>query len=817
IFRWDYPDNQLVTYDLLLVKADNPEDDPGSALNSPNDENIFLQITLENQTSYQFTGPPQAAKQLEPGTYFWMVTAHAPLMFVDEFTPALSPPFTFRYGQALEGELELESPIGGVTINSPTPTLEWTFPPAEGIRFDIEVYQDEWEVGEKFGEIEYTPMGGGNNDRWSYRYGTGFNERALEPGTYWWGGHATATINGQETSTESVTPAEFVYQPVPPNVQLLDPERNARIRDASQRFSWELTGAQANNPDVIIGFELVNRDENNTILSVNSDENRVLFQPPTGIPISIQPIIPLEIDNSYEWTVTATLGDASMDATGRFSYPIPQPPTVELLSPTGDIETSRPWFNWRLSGNEANNPDVVIEFLLTDPDNNELLSVRSDEDRNLFQPPTGIPTSLQPSQPLVMNSYIPSHWSVTAYLGFNQNDANGTFTYPYPDLILIQPGDRSPVVVPRPTFEWGWSRPLPDNTGITGYRLVIRPPNGMPVERRNIQGNVTRFEYPEDLVPGRYNWDVTAETRYGEVAFSEEGTFSYDPDEDPDLTLRLVTPEDNRSFESVPSFGWSFPFWPDEYTAEFTFIVTGDDVITRTLGSNIRSYTWDGDPFPPGEYSWDVDVTLVRNEYDDEHQQLMSEEGGWTFTIRPQELPPLQLTLTAPENEITVDNGNPTLSWAFPELPDGYSLGFSLSITGANDFSFPVDLDGALREYTYGGENIDPLLPGQYSWTVSAIVAAPDEDPEQFTPENSWTFTVPEAPPIDPNSPLGLLIAALRGKTAEELQSALIEAFGGGGALQNIRMNGQLIDMDELMVILQEEDIEIVLIGGGGQ
>ncbi|MDP8228786.1 MAG: hypothetical protein P9M15_04975, partial [Candidatus Electryoneaceae bacterium] len=94
IFRWDYPDNRLVTYDLLLVKADDPNDNPASALSSPNEDNIFLQITLENQTSYQFTGPPQAVKQLEPGTYFWMVTAHAPLMFVDEFTPALSPPFT---------------------------------------------------------------------------------------------------------------------------------------------------------------------------------------------------------------------------------------------------------------------------------------------------------------------------------------------------------------------------------------------------------------------------------------------------------------------------------------------------------------------------------------------------------------------------------------------------------------------------------------------------------------------------------------------------------------------------------------------------
>jgi len=106
-FSWLFPVNKGIIFNLNLVKADSTNT-PNSAL-EPEYPWIFTSIDLPVAdwqvggflSSHSYTGILNE-KPLEPGTYYWVITAKVPTMFPDQYKEVLSPIYSFVY-----------SPLGG--------------------------------------------------------------------------------------------------------------------------------------------------------------------------------------------------------------------------------------------------------------------------------------------------------------------------------------------------------------------------------------------------------------------------------------------------------------------------------------------------------------------------------------------------------------------------------------------------------------------------------------------------------------------------------------------------------------------------------
>ncbi|MCF7811956.1 hypothetical protein K9N50_13330 [bacterium] len=337
-FSWSCPRNpdvgfhlELVGHVILRANQDwivQEEDiDPSTALDFANDFTRFLDTTfvagpgaMGELTSYPYRGTG-GERPLEKGrTYFWRVTAQIPSFINEQVVEVESTPYAFSFGP----RAEIIGPVDGDLMEN-SPTFLWYFPPLPDLRFEIEVVKGEFSSGMHWATIEIDP-GGIEREQWSYSYGSGFNDEALEPGLYSWKITAFYSSEGDDKTAESV-PREFTF--IPPLVEL-SPYDTVNVSKPTFVWSYPWTVPVSK-----------------FALEVYRDGAEFVSMDVSGIQRSIPLSEPLDMGGDYQWRIVAVASD-DWEQAGDWIQIHYRKPNLVLNEPQngGVVFSSTPTFRW---------------------------------------------------------------------------------------------------------------------------------------------------------------------------------------------------------------------------------------------------------------------------------------------------------------------------------------------------------------------------------------------------------------------------------------------------------------------------------------
>lgn len=496
--------------------------DPSTALDFANEYTRFLDINISlgpdargDYTEFTY-GSRGDERQLEKGrTYFWRVTGLIPSLISGQTVEVESSPFTFSYGPTAEilgpnNQDEME-------IN---PTFLWVFPPLGDLQFQIIVVKGDFENGTHWSTIDID-AGGLEREQWSHTYGTGFNERALEPGMYSWQIIATYAAEGEEKTTESIV-REFTFSPP---LELLAPLDT--VSTSRPTFVWSFPYSV---PVANFLLEVLEDDEIFTSIDVASIQR--------SIPLNRS----LDMGFDYQWRIKAvTSDDYEMESDlADFHFARPDLVLQEPLS-NGVIFNETPLFRWGwtspLQVESSASYSIAVSQMLSESDS----VVFADVDLQ------GSPTSWTYSgDSLQAGDYI-YKWQIEARVTlpsnreFTQVRAN-TFTYQtdpevvQPILTLLEPEDDDVLEI-TPVFRWSFSQ-LPEDYHLEFQLTVIPDSADATPEIIELEGDQREYTYDSEALTEStsYKWHVLA--GYGpseepplEEISSDTLTFTYQPSE----------------------------------------------------------------------------------------------------------------------------------------------------------------------------------------------------------------------------------------------------------------------------------------------
>jgi len=337
IFGWSFPRAGGVAFNLKLVSAPDGAN-PSTALDFATDETIFMDTTFTlmpgasgETTTLNYTGTGNQRPLERNLTYYWRIIAKVPVMMGGYPIEIESPAYAFSYGDPIVDIITIKEPYDG-EIFSTNPVIQWDFPTLPELEFKINVYKDGYEIGEQFSTVSKIPDPFESSTR-RHAYGSGVNDRKLEPGNYFFRVYAKFIISGQNRTAESEI-VRFVYQAKPVKLALVSPSNGERIDNAWPSFSWSFP------PTVPVRKWLFTIQEGQNVIVTQELEGYVReFKTPRLIPPG----------GKYRWGVSAVLegeGDSTIDGGwSKFEYPVPH---VLLTGPTNSeiIYTNKPSFTW---------------------------------------------------------------------------------------------------------------------------------------------------------------------------------------------------------------------------------------------------------------------------------------------------------------------------------------------------------------------------------------------------------------------------------------------------------------------------------------
>lgn len=480
IFGWSFPRSTGVEFNLKLVTAAEGAN-PSTALDFATEENTFLDTTFVlppgvsgETTTFNYIGVGNQRPLERNLTYYWRVLASVPVVMGGYKIPVESPAYAFSYGDPVVDFITVSQPYDGesFTVN---PVIAWYFPSLPNLEFKINVYKDGYEIGEQFSTTAIIPDPfEGSNRR--YLYGSGVNDRKLEPGNYYFKIYADFVIGGQHRTAESDV-IRFVYQAKPIKLSLVSPSNGERIDNAWPSFKWEYP------PTVPVQRWLFKITEADQVMVEETLEGFVReFKTPRLLPPG----------GKYRWGVTAVLeGDSMVDGGWvRFEYPVPH---VVLTGPSSgeDIYTNTPTFSWEFPEMPA---DANLQFpiSISTKQSGVVTGTTVRVGRSWKYPGT---PELQPGIPYVW------HVRATFKLGDNEYDVPSReymFTIKSDEAIdsaaiaksfRWEEPSQNAVVDKAPTFRWSFLQ-LPDKYD-PNFELVVKPANlpDDPGEQFKTKGN----------------------------------------------------------------------------------------------------------------------------------------------------------------------------------------------------------------------------------------------------------------------------------------------------------------------------------------
>ena len=408
-------------------------------------------------------------------------------------------------------------------------------------------------------------------------------------------------------------------------------------------------------------------------------------------------------------------------------------------------------------------------------------------------------------------------WKITAIFitpdGQEMSIASNIRSFTYTaEVLLTQPSDNAVIDYDIPRFSWEF--PVIVNVERFLLEVFREGEEFEPFRSKVVSGFDRSTTLDEPLLPGyNYFWKVKAVLPDESELESAISNFSF-----PMPELIGLSPDDNGFvYTDVPLFSWiwSFPL-PQEYRTEYSVVVAEAHETHVPLGSAIlsdqTSWRYEGSPLEPDNtYRWSVDATVT---LPSDNEQTDGFEAVFQYLVSPPS--EALIPLISPDDEATVTRLNPTFIWGFPRYPDDWQVEFVLTITPTpeGEDAISTTVSGNRRTFTYDGPPLQP--DSTYGWMVSAHVTGPEGDTDQFDSDTRiFTYGYMALEEVEEETPQSRLLASLRGVLPQELILAIAQALSGDIEIIAIRIDGETVDLDGLILFLQQENIEVVLVSPG--
>jgi hypothetical protein len=526
-FTWSCPRNpdvgfhlELVGHVILRANQDwivQEEDiDPSTALDFANDFTRFLDTTfaagpgaMGELTSYPYRGTG-GERPLEKGrTYFWRVTAEIPSFINEEIVEVESTPYAFSFGP----RAEILGPVNNDQMES-SPTFLWYFPPMPDLHFTIEILKGDGSIWSPWSEVEIDP-GGIEREQWSYSYGSGFNDRDLEPGLYSWKIIASYSADGDDKTAESV-PRSFTF--IPPLIAL-SPYDSVTVSKPTfvWSFPWSVPVAKF-------------------VLEIQRNGAEFVAKDVSGIQRSIPLSEPLDMGGDYQWRISAVASDDWQQSSDWIQIHFRKPNLVINEPQNGGVVFSAtPTFRWGWTSplQAEASAEYNLNVFRTQDD-----EVTTFADVNI----SGSSTSW-----IYIGDALPADgefidWQLEARVTLPSGDEftqvrNSRFIYEIddddiiPTLSLVEP-ENGDTLTSIPVLSWSISQ-LPDNYSLEFALTVIPDTIDAVAEVFELDRNQRTFVYHTEALNDNvvYLWNMLA--KYSppespiEEVFSETRRFTY--------------------------------------------------------------------------------------------------------------------------------------------------------------------------------------------------------------------------------------------------------------------------------------------------
>ncbi|NQU05621.1 MAG: hypothetical protein HQ568_05970 [Calditrichaeota bacterium] len=517
---WSCPRNPGVAFHLELVghvmlRANEDwifqeeEIDPSTALDFVNDFTRFLDTTFTagpgargELTSYPYRGTG-GERPLEKGrTYFWRVTAEIPSFIDEEIVPIESTPYTFSFGPYAE----ILGPVNDDQMET-SPTFLWYFPPLPDLHFAIEILKGDFSSGTHWATAEIDP-GGIEREQWSYSYGSGFNDKALEPGRYSWQIKAMYSADGVDKIAESV-PRSFMF--IPPLVEL-SPYDTVIV--SKPTFVWSFPYSVP-----VTKF----------LLEVQRDGAEFVSMDVSGIQRSVPLSEPLDMGADYQWRIIAVASD-DWQQTGDWVQIHFRKPRLVLYEPQygGVVFSAAPTFRWDWTSPLQAEATVEYHLKVFRAQGDDTTTFADGSISGTLTSWTYVGDNL-PADGDFIDWLLEARVTMPSGAEFTQI-RNSSFVYEtddddiIPTLALLEPEDND-TLTSTPELSWSISQ-LPDDYNLEFVLTVIPDTIGATAEVFELDKNQRTFVYNTEALNDdvTYSWNVLAKYGHPELPLEEVST-----------------------------------------------------------------------------------------------------------------------------------------------------------------------------------------------------------------------------------------------------------------------------------------------------
>ncbi|NQU06851.1 MAG: hypothetical protein HQ568_12210 [Calditrichaeota bacterium] len=674
VFQWRYSNNEVPRYFEIEVKT--PQGQTYALI-----EAHYIFIREIEERSYTYGSGPE--EELQDGDYLWKVTA---IFETDGHERRLeSEEWSFKYigtsGQAhvfvFQGvdDLVIISPENrGYLDDSETPKFVWLC--AEDVAADgfiLEFFRRE----EEQPLIVITPEGE------IVPAGSLFKTVALEGGHHrevviediprgemlaWW---VKASLeDGSEIESDA---SLFTYRittgtPLVITLQVVYPGDGTTVHTDRPCFTWLKPQDKEVLRYVLKVFE---GDEGRLLRDITIEEGEKMplvlnrnHQIETGLPIG----------RDYSWMVIAELEDGSEISSMIHNFTIALPELI-LETPTNDIYTIDPTFEWSLSYTLPDDYSVSYSIIV-EYRRSQIVRAKSPmQNWNYMGPDLRIDRTYTWGVEAIITFPDGSRETVSGHDSFTCRRA--------PEITLVEPENGASVQENPPQFTWSF------NSDVTASRFILELFKQGEEElfmRRVLSGGLRRdVTLNTDLTLGEsYRWRIIALLMGGQEIFSDFNSFTitsddlimdeiilYCPDPANGLYLDLLQPQFSWRFTDVPGIRFVLQIKNDDGemfcdvekhglnmgTAWQWWHRLGEDVYDKPLQGDITF----GEYRTTARYLWKVTAYY---DLTGEEQVLESEERWFDFPGRE---PNWLFELINPIDEREISWVCPLFTWRFTQ------------------------------------------------------------------------------------------------------------------------------------------------------
>ena len=437
-------------------------------------------------------------------------------------------------------------------------------------------------------------------------------------------------------------------------------------------------------------------------------------------------------DGTWWWRVQAYVEGTSYDSGWSASRSFTVDTTCStpgLVSPSGDLNSTTPTFNWE----DVTDPSGVTYNLEVD-------------DNWDFGSPTVSKTGLSSSQYTLSGTGDEVltedtwYWRVKAVDGVgNESGWSGQWSFNVdttPPLVpsLNTPGNGGFTNTPYPHLNWSW---IYDPSGVT-FNLQVDDDSDFSspkVNKTNLSG--TDYTVTTPLEERSYYWKVKAIDGAGnESAWSSVWSFTVDITPPP--APGLLSPTDKAlTNDRSPTFDWT-DVTDDSGVTYWLQVDNNSSFSSREIdqsGLSNSSYTLTWDLWQDGIYYWRVKA-------EDGAGGGSDWSAAWQFSLDA--TPPLSPSPESPPHDAWTNDTTPSFNWG--DVAEAASYTFEIRYNS----SLVLSKTGlTISEYTLeAGEAL--TTQGEYWWRAAAVDAAGNEGWS-----GDWRFDLDTTPPQVPflNSP----------------------------------------------------------------